>query len=88
MIFGEAIQNYWRQSYISIGELEHTVAVHLNTGFENAPVMDIHDLELRLKECQEFLQEAYMDCGDDIQGADVNAIGEGIHHQSNRMAVL
>jgi hypothetical protein len=51
----------------SIVELEHSITVDLSTAFKNALVMDNHELELRLKECQEFLQKnANIDCGDEI----------------------
>ena len=55
MIFGKVIQNFWRKRYNSIVELEYTITADLGTGLKIAPVMDNHEFELRLKECQEFL---------------------------------
>jgi serine/threonine protein kinase len=56
MIFGEIIQSCWRKKYSSIIELEYAITADMSTSLKIAPVMDNHELELRLKECQEFLQ--------------------------------
>jgi serine/threonine protein kinase len=83
MIFGKVIQNCWRKRYNSIVELEYTITADLGTGFKIAPVMDNHEFELRLKECQEFLQKnANIDCGDEIQPADGNTVEKGTHYDS------
>ncbi|KAH6692787.1 kinase-like domain-containing protein [Leptodontidium sp. MPI-SDFR-AT-0119] len=66
VIFGEVIQNCWRKRYSSIVEVKHAITADLSAAYKNVPVMDNHELELRIKECQEFLQKnADMD-GDSI----------------------
>ena len=57
VIFGEIIQNCWRKRYSSIVEVEHAIIADLSADHKNVPVMDNHELELRIKECQEFLQQ-------------------------------
>jgi len=88
MIFGEVIQNCWRKRYSSIVELEYTITADLCTGPKFTLVVDDHELELRLKECQEFLQNANIDCGDEIQPADCNTVEKGAHYGSVCMGLL
>lgn len=66
VIFDEVIQNCWRKRYRSISELEHAITADSNITFQNASVMGNQELELRRRECQEFLhRDANID-GDDI----------------------
>jgi hypothetical protein len=61
----------------------HREILAFSAGFKIAPVMDSHEFELRLKECQGFLQKnANIDCGDEIQPADGNTVEKGTHHDS------
>jgi serine/threonine protein kinase len=57
MIFEEVIQNCWRKRYSSIAQLEYTITTDLCTGLQITPAIDNRELELRLKECQEFLHK-------------------------------
>lgn len=57
MIFDKVIQNCWRKRYNSVVELEYSTIADLGTSLKIAPVIDNHELKLRLKECQEFLQK-------------------------------
>jgi hypothetical protein len=51
--------------------------------------MDNQELELRLKECQEFLQKnANINCSDEIQPADGSIVEKGTHHDSICMGAL
>jgi hypothetical protein len=50
--------------------------------------MDNHELELRLEECPEFLRNANIDFGDEIQPANDNTVEKGTHYDSICMATL
>jgi hypothetical protein len=69
--------------------LEYTITGDLCTGLKIAPAMDNQELELRLKECQEFLQKnANINCSDEIQPADGSIVEKGTHHDSICMGAL
>jgi serine/threonine protein kinase len=67
VVFGKIIQNCWRKRYSSIGELERVITADLTAAFQDTLVMDNHELELGLKDCEAFLHtSAVTDNGDKI----------------------
>jgi serine/threonine protein kinase len=66
LIFDEVIQNCWSKRYSSIAELEHSITADSDIAFQNASVMGNQELELRRRECQEFLYGNANIASDDI----------------------